>query len=327
MSEIVTATTVLVASNVLTSSVAAPTAVGSYATGILSAAGIVGGAMGAAAFGNLLVSLPIWKDLQNACHHGEEGFVNAEAFELDFLNQAETNYAKLLQGSPVGIAVEALDTVATVAALDQTAFVGSVVRERFRGELNSLVTSIAKLPELDRTELISLQSRTADLVEKALIESRTKIHDYVRKGFRESLTECGWIVKDEKRSDGDSAFVALNDSGQRIYAHIESNGTMTTDMAGFSGRDCERAVENLFEALERKGIKHRRRYDRPHFLFEGGEIAKGISKAAQILEKVRKPVARRQRASANIRSESKAGSSRTPMQKSVLIQRVRNGIS
>jgi hypothetical protein len=327
MSEIVTATTVLVASNVLTSSVLTPAAVGSAATGILSAAGIAGGAMGAAAFGNLLVNLPIWKDLQNAPRYGEEGFINAETFESEFLNQAERNYAKLLQGSTVGIPVEALDTIATVAALDQTAFVNSVARERCQGEVNSLISSIAKLPDMDRTELISLQNQAADLVEKALAESRTRIHDTVKNAFREALTECGWNIKDESGSNGDSAFIAVNDSGQSIYSHIERNGNITTDMAGFSGRDCEKAAANLFAALERKGIMHRRRSDRPHFLFAGGPIAKGVSKAAQILEEVKKPVARGQTASANIRSESKACSNRTRMPKSVLIQRLRNGIS
>ncbi len=328
MSELITATTVMVASNVLLDSVAASAAVSTAASGVLAGAGIFGGVIGAVALGNMLVNLPVWKDLEKTNCVDLAGFVNAESFEQDFLAQTERNYAQLLQATGVGIPAHTFDVVAALAALDRSPLVGAVARERFREEVSEIANTAAKLPELAAADISTLRNRTADLVERSLTESRTRIADFVDREFRAALVDCGWTIKDEAHSKTGSAYVAVNSLGQRVCAHVERGGSITTDMAGFAGRDCESAAAKLFEALERRGILHKCKNEQPHFLFEGGPLAGRAANAAQILERSGlKTASPRKSTDARNGNSQHGGTSRTQVHKSLLIQRLRNHIS
>ncbi len=319
MSEVITVS-VIVASQVATSSVVAPIAL---------AGGAVAIAGGAIALGYALTNAPFWKEIEQARVKGLEGngFVNLESFQNDFLDQTERNYERLLQVSTSSLPPEAYETTAALMALQNAEVVTAVAEEQFAEEFHDILASVQKVQEMSTSQIQSLNRRTADLLEKSLSESRRHVQVFVAQEFYSVMKEAGWTVKNEARTESGTAFLATNASGQSLAVCIDQTGTITTDMAGFSGRNCETAAEELFAALENRGIRINRKKEQPHYLFAGGAIINRVSKAEQILKNAEKHRVKLQsKKSLNSSTAHKSGEVRERARKGYLLNRLRNSM-
>jgi hypothetical protein len=317
MSVVVTST-IVVASQVTTGSVVAPI--------LLASGAAVAATAGVAAIGYALTKAPFWKEIEQSQAKGlnNNGFCNLESFQTDFINQTELNYERLMQMSAAYLPTKAYETVAALMTLQTAELVAAVADDRFGDEFRDILNKVPKVQEMNSSEIESLNRQTADLLEKSLNESRLRVRNFVAREFKLAMEEIDWTIKDEAQTERGNAFLATNRSGQSLAACIDKNGTITTDMSGFSGRGCETAIQTLFTALERRGIRLNRKKEQPHYLFAGGAIINRVSKAEQILENAERQQAKLQKRKSAGSAVLKGNDARRQAKKGYLLNRLRN---
>jgi hypothetical protein len=130
--------------------------------------------------------------------------------------------------------------------------------------------------------------KTSAMLEQALAAGKEKLSRFIITQTRAACTDSGWKVKDEATDPQGTALIALNDRGQRLAIHIGGNGEISTDMSGFSGRSCERAIAEFYQALEARGVRVEKKQEAPHYLFQGGALINGVSQPQQILKNAKR---------------------------------------
>jgi hypothetical protein len=184
--------------------------------------------------------------------------------------------------------------VAALAALQAEPLLTAVAEAKFAPEVSAVVAHLPRIDSMSRLQIDQVARQTGDLLHNVVEESRREMHRFVARGFSAALADTGWTIKDEAADGQTTAYLATNNAGQTLAACIEADGKISTDMSGFRGRDCEKAIQTLFRSLEDQGIQLTRTREQPHYLFQGGGILGGATRADQVLQNTRHHHAKRE---------------------------------
>ncbi len=284
---------------------------------------------GTAALGYALTHAPFWEDIEQTTSgqpNDQRSFFSVGSLHTDLLAKAEHYYEHLLQLPETKIPPRAMETVAGVLAVKDSPLIAATLHHEFGSQLNVVLDRLARIDNLSRSEIQELNDQAAQVIEGALTSSQRRVTSYVAQQLKAAARDVGFTVKEEATSEGGTAFIAVNREGQTLAAHVDDQGTVTTDMAGFSGRSCEASIANLHDALERRGVHIERKHDQPHYLFKGGALLGGAAQAEHILQNANKHSKKRKAARLGVSAGSRAHNSRDRAKNVQLLNRLRQSI-
>lgn len=277
---------------------------------------------GAAALGYALTRAPFWKDIEHTISVPEatsSSFFGVNSLQTDLLAKAEKYYDRLLQLPESEIPPLAMGTIAGVMAVKDSPLIAATIHEQYKDQFDMVLNKLARIENLSRPEVQELDAQASLVIESALEDVQRRVTSFIAEQLKAAAKDVGYAIKEEANGPGGLAFIAVNHDGQTLAAHLDAKGTVTTDMAGFSGRRCERAINDLHGALEKRGIRLNHKKDQPHYLFKGGALLQTGPKAQQILANAEMNERKRQRS-----PQAAGGSSRDRIKRAHLLNRLRH---
>jgi hypothetical protein len=246
---------------------------------------------GAATLGYALTHAPFWHDIENTVSDksiANGSFFGVESLYADLLAKVEKYHERLLQLPDANIPATAIETVAGILAVKESPLIAATLHERFKHQFDTVLDKLPRINDLSRSEIQDMNDTATNLIESALADSGRRLTTFIGQQLKAAASDVGFAIREEAISQRGLAFIAVNRDGQTLAAHVDGKGTVTTDMAGFSGRSCESAIDGLYDALEKRGVRLNRKKEQPHYLFKGGALLHDGPNVRQILKNAEK---------------------------------------